>query len=151
MKLNIPTGTGEKLAQPLSEIRDELGHSEVSISALKINCEGCEWNLFAGTDNHTLSSIGQILTEFHFTTTLRFNEGIAKKYVQQCVDNLAVHFDIFHFAKNDGAWYDRHIDESIGIPTIPTKQKTLPDGQIVVTNVARCCSEMSLVNRNVAL
>jgi len=142
------TGSGQY--KTLLEIQRELGHSEVPISALKIDCEGCEWNLFADMDDHTLSRIGQILTEFHFTTTLRFDGNLAERYAQSCVENLDRHFDLFHFTKNDGAWYDRHIDEhvaSAGIPTISPQEHTTKDGRRIVTNIAGCCVEMSLVNR----
>lgn len=112
---------------------------------------GCEWNLFAGMNKESLSHIGQILTEVHFTTTLRFNGDLAEKYSKSFVDNLDSYFDLFHFEKTDGAWYDRYIDERVaaaGIPTIARQEKVLQDGRKIVTNVAGCCIEMSLVNRH---
>mmetsp|Transcript_6165 Transcript_6165/g.13972 ORF Transcript_6165/g.13972 Transcript_6165/m.13972 type:complete len:122 (+) Transcript_6165:1578-1943(+) len=71
--------TGSAQYKTLLEIQKELGHSDTHISALKIDCEGCEWNLFSDMDDHTLSRIGQILTEIHFTTTLRFSGSLAER------------------------------------------------------------------------
>lgn len=102
-------------------------------------------------NKENLSRIGQILTEVHFTTALRFNGDLAEKYSKSFVDNLDSYFDLFHYERNDGAWYDRYIDERVvaaGIPTIAPQEKVLHDGRKIVTNTAGCCIEMSLVNRH---
>jgi hypothetical protein len=107
---------------------------------------GCEWNLFADIDDKSLSGVDQILTEFHFTTTLRLNGDLAKKYVQKCFAKLKKYYMLSHYAENPGAWYDRHIDAEIvtaGIPTIPESVRDL-GGREIITNTLRCCSEMTL-------
>ena len=136
----------------LMDIKNELGHSGAAIPALKINCEGCEWNLFANMEDPTLSEIIQILTKIHFTTTLRFNGDLAGRYAEPFVGNLNRHFGMYHFEKNDGAWYDRFIDERVaaaGIPTFPTTVRTVADGCQIKTNTDGCCVEMSFMNRAV--
>ena len=46
----------------LAAIKKQLGHEGRKISALKIDCEGCEWNLFASMEVDIISSIGQVST-----------------------------------------------------------------------------------------
>jgi len=89
------------------------------------------------------------LTETHFTTTLRFNDDLAARYADDFVRNLNLHFNIYHFGRNDGAWYDRHVDEQVSnaIPTFQMQVKKLKDGRDIKINTASCCTEMSLINR----
>lgn len=165
----------------LLEIQEELGHTDTTISALKIDCEGettlficktdtncmpsrssfhiifdlillsdmvgCEWKLFADIDDKALSRIDQILTEFHFTTSLRFNGDIAEKYVQKCVDNLKKYYGISHYQENAGAWYDRHIDDGVAAAGIPTTAQSvrMANGKEIVSNTGRCCNEMTFI------
>ena len=134
----------------LFEIQRELGHLDSQISALKIDCEGCEWNLFATVEDSALSRIDQILTEFHFTTTLRFDGNMAARFARPCIENLRRHYDMFHYEENPGAWYDRHIDDQIiaaGLPTIQAEKLKARNGQVFVVNTKACCIEMGLVNR----
>ena len=57
----------------LSQIRSRLGHENRTIAALKIDCEGCEWEVFSHmyrTDPGALASVRMLLLEVHLSPTL---------------------------------------------------------------------------------
>ena len=57
----------------LDEIIEMLGHQNRTISILKIDCEGCELEVFGHRHPKTyesLAQINQILVEFHFSSSL---------------------------------------------------------------------------------
>ena len=60
----------------LSEIEHELGHRGRSVSILKMDCEGCEWDVFGfmKPKNHPLRNINQLLIELHFCAAYGLND-----------------------------------------------------------------------------
>jgi hypothetical protein len=74
----------------MQEIQQILGHGpETQITALKVDCEGCEWYLFS---TFPLRQFKQIHTELHFSTTLRFDESQLKRMpdVRRALSNFSV-------------------------------------------------------------
>lgn len=89
-----------------SEIQAEVGHSaSTPITVMKIDCEGCEFELFSQFDS---TSVEQILTEFHFSDTLRFD--LPKAALTGKVLQTLGGYRSFHFSKNPGYPADRHVD-----------------------------------------
>jgi hypothetical protein len=94
----------------LPEIQRKLGHSEATeVTVMKIDCEGCEWHLFSTLSSGVLQNINQVLTELHFTKSLRFTLEKAITMAPRMSAALA-HFGFFHFDVNLGARYDREVD-----------------------------------------
>ena len=75
------TAKGEYIS--LHELQRRLGHETLQVTVAKVDCEGCEWELFrsVGENGGTLSQFEQVLTELHFTSTLRFTVAKAATVV----------------------------------------------------------------------
>lgn len=54
----------------IDEIIEKLGHQNRTISVFKIDCEGCELEVFGHRHTNIISKIKQILVEFHYSTSL---------------------------------------------------------------------------------
>lgn len=111
----------------IGELLKILGHENRAITVFKMDCEGCEWEVF-GSDNvrpHEFKNIKQLLTEFHYSTTLHFGDIGNAILASNTFHNLfpSFHYDLekekstihhvplkrFFYHKNNGFDQDRNI------------------------------------------
>jgi hypothetical protein len=110
----------------MPEIVQKLGHQSKTITALKFDCEGCEYGAFQDIYEYEVSSkqkfnkIHSLSTEFHLSTTLGMStkQDIANIYYasaflesQKC--------EAVHYKKNKGYKRDRTVHPilvDVGVP-----------------------------------
>jgi len=117
----------------LSEIQEMLGHLGKRITLFRSDCEGCEWGWISTQMKENpavFEHIDQILTEFHFASTLRFDEKAMHRspvVAKMIRDN----FDVLRHNVNPGFEWDQNQVPSevvqLGISSQP------------------CCREMTLI------
>jgi hypothetical protein len=85
----------------LDAIKREFGHSHITV--MKMDCEGCEWDVYsrmmAGNSVHT---IDQLLTEVHFSGSLRFDVNKSAHLVPVFDEMVQKHFVVFKAERNAG-------------------------------------------------
>eukprot|EP00980_Cylindrotheca_fusiformis_P028355 scaffold22593_cov145-Cylindrotheca_fusiformis.AAC.4 len=100
----------------LPEIVAKLGHQGRRISALKFDCEGCEYGAFQDIVNfeqatrEKFNPIGSLSTEFHFSTTLgmRTLEDVANiQYTNTFLQSQDCR--VIHYKPNRGFKKDRSV------------------------------------------
>ena len=127
---------GELLS--LSTIRQRLGHRERTIGALKIDCEGCEWNVFhemSRLDPSALDGVAMILTELHMTEQLQMASEADVRKFQEFYEYVIERqgFRFFYHHTNKGAADFR------ATFNVSTRMKELG------AHPYRCCYEIGLV------
>jgi hypothetical protein len=130
----------------MAEILTEFNHTMSDITALKIDCEGCEWKLFSSTP---LQHFKQILTEFHFSTNLRF--GSMQQRMSPLVrTGLGNHSIVFHHtnvgAKRDQPNIPQYIKKAQlkAAPSMDWKGVQLQRGTIA-NRSTWCCREFTFL------
>ena len=123
----------------LHELLRRLGHDDArQITLMKMDCEGCEWEVWnemhATSGPRALRKFGQLLTELHFSTSLRFSERKARLHAP-IWSELVSGGELVAFAsrENEGAPADRHV-------AAPLVEAGLKQGV--------CCRELSLIARH---
>ena len=101
----------------LLEVRTLLGHENRTISVFKIDCEGCEWEVFGRMgDSNQLANIKQFLIEFHFADTFGITNASSLELVGNTFDLLwpsqqpgAARLEQFYMHLNGGIRRDRNV------------------------------------------
>jgi hypothetical protein len=105
----------------LNEIIEMLGHQNRIISVLKIDCEGCELEVFGHRhpkDNHMFTQINQILLEFHFSSSLGIDNAHRIPLISNSYDTIINNDRNNKFSKfyqHDNAGYS---DDQLIIPQL---------------------------------
>ena len=95
----------------LPEMITKLGHVGKTITIMKLDCEGCEWEAYK--DLATMDvKVNQLLTELHFTAGLRFSWEQALKVREFTKFVTSNNLGIFHNSENKGFLHDRKVDDS---------------------------------------
>ena len=132
--------TNKGIYMPLRRLMQRLGHDDGrSITVMKMDCEGCEWQVFAEMHRsggaRALAPFGQIVTELHFSRSLRFDTHKART-LAPLWNNLVLsnQLQVFSTSVNEGYDGDREIDADL-------VAAGLADGL--------CCRELSLISADV--
>jgi len=117
------------------EIIKRLGHEGKTITAMKLDCEGCEWEVFSSIYSQYgesgLNMFSQVLTELHFSSTLRFTEVLAAK---------VIHWD--HLVEASGLV----VYASAVQPGLPRDHAHVPASLVRLgVSPSTCCREVSLM------
>ena len=127
----------------LLEVRALLGHENRTISILKIDCEGCEWEVFGRMGNPSqLANIKQFLIEFHFADTFGIKDASSLELVGNTFDVLwprpsqtgapgAARLEQFYMHLNGGIRRDRNVISELKLAGLPFY----------------CCNEQGFVRR----
>ena len=90
-------GGGVKASlQTLDAMLNDNGHSETDGMILKMDVEGCEWDVLDSISKNILSHFDQIVLEIHFILTSR-----DKGQILRCLDKLSCTHDIVHLHANN--------------------------------------------------
>ena len=119
----------------LGKLRSDLGHGGRRIDVLKIDCEGCEWDVFyqlATTSPEALDGVRSIMIEIHVVKSLQMASAadlvkfeVVMKYL---FDTLG--FRVWYLHDNPGAQVDRAVhDDLLSLGMRPNQ----------------CCYELGLV------
>jgi len=73
---------------PLEDIIRRLGHQHRTISVLKVDCEGCEWQALGAISDASWASIGQLVVELHMGTAYDFYGARPLAQAEQLVGRL---------------------------------------------------------------
>jgi len=90
------TSPAGKRFRSLGSIQKELGHEGRKIDIFKIDCEGCEYEVFPQMSNEQLDLIDNLLVEFHM-------EADKLPQIAETTRRLKERFVPYHFAVNRGA------------------------------------------------
>lgn len=73
----------------LGAIRHRLGHADRTISVLKVDCEGCEWEALSIIPRSTWDQVDQFVAELHMGTQHSFHSDTELSQATQLVEHLS--------------------------------------------------------------
>ena len=119
----------------LAQIREQLQHTDRPVRILKLDCEGCEWDVFyqmSREHQHALDSVSMLLIEVHQVRTLQMKDVADLRKFQE--------FFEFIFERQGFRFFFHHRNYG-GPPDIDVHPRLLALGAQPDT----CCFEIGLV------